>query len=147
MSETADKPEPYIADSAPEDTANALHSVIDPLLNPEDAGDHPPGIRAGSQEHRKERWVWLTETFATLQSEYRSNDRVLGLEIGYFYGVGDHPIGLAVATSTQGILNRTFPDTLLQLTTNEDLRLVDETVASTIPVRVAGFALPPITAE
>lgn len=147
MAETADKPEPYLADGASKDILTALRLVIDPLVNPEEAGDIDPGMRPGSQELRKERWDRLVAIFTRLRDEYQRNERVFGLEVGYFNGEDEHPIGIAVAIDTHDIVKGTIPESLLQRTQNEELRLVADTVSVMESAHVVGFALPPITSK
>ena len=149
MAETADTPEAYIAADAPSNTESTLNRIADSLVNPEEAGEQHPGSRPGSQELRKERWDELVELFHSLKKEYEDDDHVAGLKMGYIHGIGDHPIGLAIALthSVSPTLTATIPDRMLDLTKDGTLRLVDEKMSSTDPIRVIGFALPAIPAQ
>lgn len=103
MAETADTPEPYISDDAPRGTESALHAELDPLVNPEEAGEGNPGTRPGSRSLRKQRWNTLTEMFADLKSACKEEETVVGLEMGYIIPVGKHPI----ASLSRSVIRRT----------------------------------------
>ncbi|MDH5021838.1 hypothetical protein [Halobacterium rubrum] len=126
MSEPVDTPDEYVVDGL-----ETHVDEIDGLVNPEEAGQSPPGTRAGTQEQRAERWERLTSLFTDLRDEIVEYDHVLKMKAGYVQGSAatdlDHKVGFVIVTGVGGFTGG-LPDEITEKTRNEELRLLDTEV-------------------
>ena len=136
MGDTANKPDDYVSEDAPE---FSIHAPLDKLVNPEEAGEqsHP----RYEQETVRNRWETLTTEFKKLKGKLRHKRTVYALQIGWLRTDDrpSHAIGIILVQEP----NADTPDAVENLIADDTLRVYEEKTPMG-KCRILALGLPPI---